>query len=43
MIDCFTREVLGFALEKTGRAKTGERALGEALLSRFGTLRNAPK
>lgn len=29
--------------QKTGRAKTAERALEEALLGRFGTLRSAPK
>lgn len=43
VIDCCTREVLGFSLEKTGRAKTAERALEEALLKRFGTLHNAPE
>lgn len=42
IIDCCTREVLGHALELTGRAKTAERALEEALLTRFGTLRDAP-
>lgn len=42
VIDCCTREVLGHAVERTGRAKTAERALEEALLARFGTLRNAP-
>ena len=42
VIDCCTREVLGHALELTGRAKTAERALEEALLSRFGALRDAP-
>lgn len=42
VIDCCTREVLGHALERTGRAKTAERALEDALLHRFGTLRNAP-
>lgn len=42
VLDCCTREVLGHAIERTGRAKTAERALEEALLSRFGTLRNAP-
>lgn len=42
VIDCCTREVLGHALERTGRAKTAERALEEALLARFGTLRSAP-
>jgi len=43
VIDCCTREILGHALELTGRAKTAERALEEALLARFGTLRSAPK
>ena len=43
VIDCCTREVLGHALELTGRAKTAERALEEALLERFGTLRSAPQ
>jgi putative transposase len=43
VIDCCTREVLGHALELTGKAKTAERALEEALLARFGTLRDAPK
>jgi putative transposase len=42
VIDCCTREILGHALERTGRAKAAERALEEALLHRFGTLRNAP-
>ena len=42
VIDCCTREVLGHALELTGKAKTAERALEEALLTRFGTLRSAP-
>ena len=43
VIDCCTREVLGHSLELTGRAKTAERALEEALLARFGTLHHAPK
>ena len=43
VIDCCTRECLGWALERTARAKTAERALEEALLSRFGWLRGAPK
>lgn len=42
VVDCCTREILGHALERTGRAKTAERALEEALLKRFGTLRDAP-
>lgn len=43
VIDCCTREILGHAVELTGRAKTAERALEEALLKRFGTLRGAPE
>lgn len=42
VVDCCTREVLGHAVERTGRAKTAERALEEALLKRFGALRSAP-
>lgn len=42
VVDCCTREIMGYALELTGRAKTAERALEEALLARFGTLRSAP-
>jgi putative transposase len=42
VINCCTREILGHALKRTGRAKTVERALEEALLNRFGTLRSAP-
>lgn len=43
VIDCCTREVLGHALEFTGKAKTAERALEGALLNRFGTLHSAPR
>ncbi|MCP4732201.1 MAG: transposase family protein [Roseibacillus sp.] len=43
IIDRCTREVLGHALEPIGWAKTAERALEEALLARFGTLRSAPQ
>lgn len=43
VIDCCTREVLGWALESTARTKTAERALEEALLTRFGWTHGAPK
>jgi len=43
VIDCCTREVLGHAIELTGKSKTVERALEEALLARFGTLHSAPE
>ena len=42
VIDCCTREVLGWALESTARSKTAERALEEALLARFGWVHGAP-
>ena len=42
VVDCCTRECLGWALEQTARAKTAERALEEALLARFGWLWGAP-
>ncbi len=43
VIDCCTREILGWALESTARTKTAERALEEALLTRFGWMHGAPK
>jgi len=42
VIDCCSREILGWELAHTARAKTAERALEEALLHRFGTTRGAP-
>ena len=39
MIDCHDREVNGFEFALRGRAKEAERALEEACLARFGTLR----
>lgn len=43
VLDCCTREVLGWELDHSARAKTAERALENALLARFGALRGAPK
>jgi len=43
VIDCCTREVLGWELESNARAKTAERALESALIGRFGWTRGAPK
>lgn len=43
VIDCCTREVLGWELAHTARAKTAERALEDALLQRFGWLHGAPE
>jgi putative transposase len=42
VIDCCTREVVGWELAPTGRAATAARALEDALLARFGTLHGAP-
>lgn len=38
VIDCHTRELLGWHLSRTGRATTAASALEHALISRFGTL-----
>lgn len=43
VLDCCTREVLGWSLDRTGRAQTAERALEEALIHRFGWTHGAPK
>ena len=43
VLDCCTRQVLGWELAHTARAKTAERALESALLNRFGCTRGAPK
>jgi putative transposase len=42
VLDCCTRQVLGWELAHTARAKTAERALESALLQRFGWTRGAP-
>lgn len=42
VIDCCTRQVLGWELAHSGRAKTAERALDTALLTRFGYCYGAP-
>lgn len=39
VIDCHDREVIGFEFARRGRAREAERALEEACLRRFGTLR----
>src|SRR5215467_13389141 len=39
VIDCHDREVTGYEFALRGRAKEAERALEEACLARFGTLR----
>jgi putative transposase len=42
VLDCCTRQVLGWELALSARAKTAERALESALLQRFGWTRGAP-
>jgi putative transposase len=42
VVDCATREVLGWELSPTPKAKTAERALEQALIGRFGWTRGAP-
>lgn len=39
VIDCFDREIIGWEFAMRGRAKEAERALEQACLARFGTLR----
>ncbi len=43
VIDCCTREVVGWELDRSWRAKTAERALETALINRFGYTRGAPE
>jgi putative transposase len=38
VIDCHTRELLGWHASKSGKSRTAETALETALISRFGTL-----
>ena len=39
VIDCHTRELLGWHLSRSGKAKTAESALEQALIARYGTPR----
>ena len=39
VIDCHDREIVGYEFSLRGRAKEAERALEEACIARFGTLR----
>lgn len=41
VLDCCTRQCLGWELDHTGRAKTAQRALESALIGRFGWTRGA--
>ena len=38
VIDCHTRELLGWHLSRSGKARTAEAALEQALIARYGTL-----
>ncbi|MDH0202121.1 DDE-type integrase/transposase/recombinase [Comamonas aquatica] len=38
MIDCYSRELLGWHLSRSGRSKTAEAALEQALIARYGCL-----
>jgi len=42
VIDCCTRELLGWHLSSSGRSRTAEAALEQALIARFGTLGRVP-
>ncbi|MEC4723828.1 integrase core domain-containing protein [Noviherbaspirillum sp. CPCC 100848] len=42
VIDCHTRELLGWHLSRSGKAKTAESALEQALIVRYGTLGRVP-
>ncbi len=43
VIDCHSRELLGWHLSRSGRSKTAESALEQALIARFGTLGRVPQ
>lgn len=43
VIDCHSRELLGWHLSKSGNARTAESALEQALIARFGTLGKVQK
>ena len=42
VMDCHTRELLGWQLSRTGKATTAAAALEQALIARFGTLGHVP-
>lgn len=43
VIDCHTRELLGWHLSRSGKATTASSALEQALIARFGTLGRVPE
>lgn len=42
-MDCHRRELLGWHLSRSGKSKTAESALEQALIHRFGTLGHVPE
>jgi putative transposase len=42
VVDCNTRELLGWQISRSGKAKTAEMVLEQALITRFGTLGRVP-
>jgi putative transposase len=42
VMDCYTRQLLGWQLSRSGKSKTAEAALEQALIARFGTLGRVP-
>lgn len=43
VIDCYSRELLGWHVSRSGKSKTAEAALEQALIARFGTLGRVTK
>lgn len=43
VMDCCTREILGWRLSRSAKSKTAESALEDALIQRFGCLGKVPK
>ena len=43
VIDCHTRELLGWHVSRSGKATTASNALEQALITRFGTLGRVPQ
>jgi len=43
VIDCHTRELLGWHLSRSGKARTAEAALEQALIARYGSLGRVAK
>jgi putative transposase len=43
VMDCHSRELLGWHLSRSGKSKTAEAALEQALIARYGTLGRVPQ